>query len=104
MFYGVRTAGDLFSDTMAPVLHEASPINHVTADEPPAMLIYDAAMTPTPLPEMTRPEVLAHHPKFGELLKERMDAAGVPCFFYHRKSLRPKNAEKDFLRRYLLQS
>lgn len=60
------------------LFEEVSPINHLTKDDPPAMLIY---RSPLDAP-ITSQEIGAHHPKFGVLLKEKMDALGIRCEVY----------------------
>lgn len=60
------------------LFEEVSPINHLTKDDPPAMLIYGNALDA----QITSQEIAAHHPKFGVLLKEKMDAVGVRCEVY----------------------
>jgi acetyl esterase len=52
-----------------------SPINHVTKEDPPAQLLY-AANFDAPIKNQG---VGIHHPKFGQVLKERMDKLGIEC-------------------------
>jgi acetyl esterase/lipase len=52
------------------LIKDASPINHLTADDPPVFLIhYENANKPGNI----------HHPNFGEHLKTAMDALGIEC-------------------------
>jgi acetyl esterase/lipase len=60
------------------LFEEVSPINHLTKDDPPAMLIYGNRLDA----QITNQEIGAHHPKFGALLKEKMDALGIRCEVY----------------------
>jgi acetyl esterase/lipase len=53
----------------------ASPINHVTKDDPPVQLLYSYNFE-APVKDRS---VGIHHPKFGQLLKERMDKLGIDC-------------------------
>ena len=55
--------------------HEFSPINHLSAQDPPLLMSYDNNMT---LPS-ENPGHGIHHPLFGVKLKERADALGVEC-------------------------
>ncbi len=50
-----------------------SPINHLTKDDAPAQLIY-ADKRVRPLKDRA-----IHSPKFGQVLKERMDKLGIEC-------------------------
>jgi hypothetical protein len=52
-----------------------SPINHLTKDDAPAQLIY-ASKLDTPIKSQG---IGIHHPKFGQVLKERMDKLGIEC-------------------------
>lgn len=57
------------------LLHEFSPITHVTADDPP-VLVSNPRVDPLPA---TSAGSAIHHAIFGVKLKERCDAAGVRC-------------------------
>lgn len=52
-----------------------SPINHVTNGDPPAQLLYTYNID-APVKDLS---VGIHHPKFGQVLKERMDKLGIEC-------------------------
>lgn len=52
-----------------------SPINHLTKDDAPAQLNY-ASKLDTPI---TSQSIGIHHPKFGQVLKDRMDKLGIEC-------------------------
>lgn len=56
---------------------EASSLSHVSADDPPIFLFY--AQSSEPLPENATPNQAVHHPRLGEVLKEKLDSLGVPC-------------------------
>jgi acetyl esterase/lipase len=57
------------------VLHEFSPITHVSAGDPP-VLVSNPRMDPLPA---TSGGMAIHHAIFGVKLKEKADAAGVKC-------------------------
>jgi len=57
-----------------------SPINHLTKDDSPAQLIY-ASNLDAPIKNQG---VGIHHPKFGQVLKERMDKLGIECQVHAR--------------------
>jgi hypothetical protein len=52
-----------------------SPINHLSRDDPPAQLLYTSNID-VPIKNQG---VGIHHPKFGQVLKERMDRLGIDC-------------------------
>jgi acetyl esterase/lipase len=57
------------------VLHEFSPITHVSAGDPPILIQNPRA---DPLPATSAGSAI-HHAIFGQKFKEKADAAGVPC-------------------------
>jgi acetyl esterase/lipase len=57
-----------------------SPINHLTKDDAPAQLIYGSNFD-APIKNQG---VGIHHPKFGQVLKERMDKLGIECQVHAR--------------------
>jgi acetyl esterase/lipase len=57
------------------LFEEVSPLRHLTKDDAPALLIYTSTMD-TPI---TSQGVGIHHPRFGQALKEKMDALGIEC-------------------------
>jgi acetyl esterase/lipase len=60
------------------LFEEVSPITHLTRDDPPVLLSYSHSMTT----EITDEGIGIHHPLFGKILKEKMDALGIPCELY----------------------
>lgn len=76
-FFGVKEISQLKSDEKQKLIAEASPITHVTPDDPPTFLHYGFALGGTPLPPDADINLSIHHPEFGVLLKEKLDAAGV---------------------------
>lgn len=66
---------DGLPDEKYKLFEEVSAIPHLTKDDPPALLIYTLAID-TPV---TNQSIGIHHPRFGKILKERMDALGIEC-------------------------
>jgi arylformamidase len=54
---------------------EFSPITHVSSDDPPLMMVYDADVS---LPAKNASHAI-HHPFMGIKLRERADAVGMEC-------------------------
>ena len=52
------------------LFEECSALPHLTKDDPPVLLVYDAPM---------EAKFGIHHPRFGTYLKEKMDALGIEC-------------------------
>jgi len=60
---------------------DASPITHVTKDDPPIYMTY--AVPNLPVDEKTSPNIWVHHPVFGIELKKRMDDLGIECHVWY---------------------
>lgn len=58
-----------------PLLREASPINHVTKDDPPVLMAFPKR---EPLPAASAGAAI-HHAMFGIKLKEKADQTGTVC-------------------------
>jgi acetyl esterase/lipase len=57
------------------LFEEVSPLPHLTKDSPPVLLAYRNPMDA----EITNLGIGIHHPLFGKVLKEKMDALKIPC-------------------------
>jgi acetyl esterase len=80
-FFGVKSDADSESPRILKLYEEASPINYVTADDPPVILFY--AEPNAPLPADAKPGQGIHHPRFGQALKARLDPLAVECILRH---------------------
>jgi acetyl esterase/lipase len=75
-FYGLY--GDqLKTERAYRMFADASPVTHLTRDDPPVLLLFFEP--DTPLPPDAKPGDGIHHPRFGLYLKERMDRLGIEC-------------------------
>jgi acetyl esterase len=81
-FYGINSDADLVSPRIQKLYEEASPINYVSAGDPPAILFY--AEPNEPLPSDAKPGQGIHHPRFGAALKTRLDPLHIECVLRHR--------------------
>ncbi|MDR3406435.1 MAG: alpha/beta hydrolase [Chthoniobacter sp.] len=79
-FYGVKSFDELDAPDKQKLVADASAINHVTKNAPPTFMQYVFPLGGTPLPENTPINNSIHHPEFGVMLKEKLDAAGVENF------------------------
>jgi acetyl esterase len=78
----------------------ASPINHLTKDDPPVYAFYSEPRGP--LPEDARPGQGIHHIYFGTYLKERMDKLEIECVVRHRdEGANPTDEMLEFFKRHL---
>jgi arylformamidase len=77
---------------------EFSPINHVSAGDPPIIMLYP---TPTPLPA-TNSGIAIHHAELGRQLKEKADAAGlIAVLNYSPQPDQSARESLEFLLKYL---
>ncbi len=81
LFYGLK-GEELRTERAYKLFTDASPITHLSADDPPVFLYYTDPKGP--LPPDAKPGQGIHHPRFGTFLKERMDKLGIPCEIHHR--------------------
>ncbi len=80
-FYGLR-GEELGTPKAFRLYTDASPITHLSAGDPPAWLFYSEPKGP--LPPDAKPGQGIHHPNFGTVLKEKMDALSIECIVRHR--------------------
>lgn len=66
-----------------PLFEKASPINYAFSDDPPVYMYYPQSNLPLPPNSTGRQHI--HHPKFGIVLKEKLDNLGVECILKFRK-------------------
>jgi acetyl esterase/lipase len=76
-FFGIKSDAELDSPRIHKLFEEASPINYVTSDDPPAILFY--AEPDKPLPLDAKPGQGIHHPRFGKVFKAKLDPLGIEC-------------------------
>ena len=85
-FFGV-TAYGLDTPEARRMFDEVNFIEHASAESPPVFLWYKTPNLPMKPDLPLGPGI--HHPKFGLVLKERLDALGVECEL-HRREDRPE--------------
>jgi acetyl esterase/lipase len=82
------------------LFEEASPLHHLTKDDPPVLLIYSRPLDTA----ITNPGIGIHHARFGKLLKDQMDQLGIPCEVdagHQRLGGGRPTKPIDFLKQYL---
>jgi acetyl esterase/lipase len=82
-FYAVRSRDEFAKPEVRKLASDASVINHLTKDDPPVFMIYNEP--DAPLANDSEPGAGIHHPKFGQILKEKMDALGIESVYRHVK-------------------
>lgn len=94
--FGMGKASDVDDPKFHPLFEEASAINHATRGDPPVMLFYPQANTPLPKNSSGREHI--HHPKFGFVLKEKLDKLGVECVLKLRKDYPDRNPIDEYVK------
>jgi acetyl esterase len=84
--FGVTSEAEADTPRVHRLYEESSPLNYVSADDPPVILFYSEPNTP--IPADARPGQGIHHPRFGTALKAMLDPLGVECILRHHDDYR----------------
>jgi acetyl esterase len=101
-FFGLSKGDDaaLYSERIRRIAAQASPMDHLTKDDPPVFLDFPQDLTP--LPPKHTPGEMVHHPLFGVKLKDAADRIGVEAVFQAKNRPQTQYADLvDFLIRKL---
>lgn len=101
-FFGMSSAADVTNPKFFPLFEDSSPINHLSAGDPPILVFF--GQRNDPLPANSTGEQHIHHPKFGFVLKEKADRLGIPCTVLLREDFPagfPADRFAEFFRKYL---
>ena len=80
-------------------MEEYAAINHVKAGCPPVYMWYGVNRGEPAADDLN---ASIHNPKFGDLLKEKMDALKIECIVHLKSEPATKPNEVEFLKKYLL--
>lgn len=80
-FFGLKQA-DMQTEKVKAMVVEASPLSHLTKDDPPVWSYYSVANKPQT--EETTVSDAIHHPYFGVVLKEEMDKLKIENKLRHK--------------------
>ncbi|MCC7407237.1 MAG: alpha/beta hydrolase fold domain-containing protein [Phycisphaeraceae bacterium] len=94
--YGLDGPTENPSPEVIRLFEDASPINYLTADDPPVRLTYTWSEAEDDLPET--PSI--HHPKFGRILKARLDELGIANEFEFSVPQHESPADVAFILRH----
>jgi hypothetical protein len=75
-----------------------APIELLKADSPPVYMLY---LQDRSVPPGDNPGTTIHHPKFGDLLKEKMDALKIECVVRVKGEWATNPTPMEFLRKHL---
>ncbi len=76
LLFGVKGIEDFKDPEILKLSRDASPLDHLTSDDPPVSLYYGAN---EPLPENPPFQLTVHHALNGIVIKEKCDSLGVEC-------------------------
>lgn len=102
-FYAVENEQDWESNRVKKLMQDASPITHLTKDDPPVFMTYGAG--DVPVDENSAPGLWVHHARLGLKLKEAMHSLDLECHVTWRDN--PNADYKDihaFLREKVLRA
>jgi acetyl esterase/lipase len=100
--FGATRQDELSAPDRRALIREASPLRHVTKDDPPLFLTYAGDPAEAPFAATAPQSAWIHHVCLGMPLKSRYDALGLACELHHAAKPAPAGAEIAFLKRHLL--
>ncbi|MGQ0633530.1 MAG: alpha/beta hydrolase fold domain-containing protein [Planctomycetaceae bacterium] len=100
-FFDIKSLDELASGKKRELMRDASPITHVSRDDPPTYLFYSTALGGTPLPPETKVWISIHHAEFGAIIKEKLDTAGVENVLQSEGDGKSKESGFEFLIKHL---
>ena len=96
--FAVPAGGEIvMTPELDALTRDASPITHLSKDDPPAYMVFGANK---PVTETSSPNLWVHHPMMGIKLKEAMDKLGVECHVEYSDG--PKNGDYENMVEFLL--
>lgn len=101
--FGVEDMAGFDDPQVRALMAEASPINHLGPED--QVPVYATFSQPdTQLDETSEPNLVAHHPRYGVHLKQRMDELGIECVLIYPgyNSGDPYGNSVEFLKAKLL--
>jgi len=98
--FGIPAGSDeiKITEALSALMVEASPITHLTKDDPPAFLSYSSG--DVPVSKDSSHNLWVHHPRLGIKLKEAMDRLGIECHVSYRGG--PKITKYDNVTVFLI--
>jgi len=96
--FGLKGPTEDILPAIGKLMEDASPLNHLTRDDPPVRIVFTWDDVTEGLSET--PSI--HHPRFGRILKARMDKLGIPCHFEFNLPAKETLADLEFFVRYLM--
>jgi acetyl esterase len=102
--FGFESKEELVAPHVKKLVEEASPISHISKDDPPLWLTYHGRPEEAPFPEDASQKAWIHHVCLGMPLKKAYDELGLECRIHHQGAPAPAGSEMEFLRRHFARS
>ena len=93
--HGMNSFEHIENPKFHPWFEWASPINHLNVGDAPVLLYY--GQRNDPLPQNSPGHVYIHHPKFGFMLKEKMDELNIECILKLQENMENENINDHFV-------
>jgi len=100
--FGAASQAEFESPEKVALEREASPLLHVTPDDPPLFLTYAGNPSEAPFASDSIQKDWIHHVCLGLPLKAKYGELGLECEFYYASKPQPAGAEIAFLKKHLL--
>jgi hypothetical protein len=81
-FFDINSLDELECPHVQKRVKDASPLTHLSPDDPPVYLLYGKPNTP--VDENTHPNIWVHHPMAGIKFKAIMDKKGMECYVKYK--------------------
>jgi acetyl esterase len=91
--FGLSPKAEADTPRACKLYEDASPLTHVSSDDPPVILFYSEPNEP--LPPDAEPGQGIHHPRFGTALKAKLDPLGVECILRHNDDYRGQQRAEE---------
>ncbi|MEM0896520.1 MAG: alpha/beta hydrolase [Verrucomicrobiota bacterium] len=82
-FFAIQKGEDMDSERVKTIMHDASPITHLTRDDVPVYMEYGNRPN-SPVNKETTQGEWVHHPLLGIKLREAMSKLGLDCYVNYR--------------------
>lgn len=100
--FGAASQAELEISEKRVLVREASPLRHVTPDDPPLFLTYQGDPSEAPFAPESAQKAWIHHVCLGLPLKTAYDELGLECALYYTSKPQSAGAEIAFLKKHLL--
>lgn len=84
LFYGVSTIEEVYQPEVLALAEQASAINYMSSEAPPAFMDYDFKLESTHIPSDASVDEVIHHPMHGYILQKEYEKYHKPFVLRHK--------------------